>query len=178
MKRNHILMAVGLIISAGLAIFGDKTPGDRVSEPVARPSSAPTPPSRTAAAKSEDKRKRPVTILALQPRAALIGRNGAPSGAELFARQSDAPPAALAADDVPAAPVEPSLPALPFTYLGKKYENAKWEVYLGIGDETYFVREGSVIDQKYAVNAIRPPTMTFTFIPLKQLQTLTIGEAN
>ena len=172
-------MAVGLIVSSWLAIFGDKTPSDRTVEPAARQSSAGTaaPAVRAAPAKPQDKRKRPITVLALQPRAALIGRNETtPSG--IFAGELVVPPPLPPARDVPPPPPAPSLPPLPFTYLGKKYENGKWEVYLGIGDQTYFAREGSVIEQNYAVNAIRPPTMTFTFLPLKQMQTLTIGGAD
>jgi hypothetical protein len=174
-KRSHGVLAVGLIVSAWLAIFGDKTPSEPTSEPVARPGKPATAaPARTVPAKPEDRRKRSIAILALQPRAALIGRNGTGRSSEIFAQEAVAPPPPPPAPaEVPAA--APSLPPLPFTYLGKKYENAKWEVYLGIGDQTYFVREGSVIEQNYAVNSIRPPTMTLTYLPLKQLQTLTIG---
>jgi len=177
-KKSHGLLAVGLIGASWLAIFGDKTPSSEVAEPVARPSSAkPASPSpRSAPAKNQDKRKRPVTILALEPRAALIGRNDPQSTPGLFAPDVPAQLAASPTTDLP--PPAPAVPPLPFTYLGKKYENAKWEVYLAVGDQTYFVREGSVIDQKYAVNAIRPPTMVFTYLPLKQMQTLTIGEAD
>jgi hypothetical protein len=175
-KRSHGLMAVGLIISAWLAIFGDKTPSDRTAEPAPRQSSAGTPPpaARNTAVKSLDKRKHPVAILALQSRATLIGRNETQSP-EIFAG-AVAPPPPAPVEDVPA--LAPTLPPLPFTYLGKKYENAKWEVYLAIGDQTYFAREGSVIEQIYAVNSIRPPTMTFTFLPMKKMQTLTIGGAD
>ena len=179
MKRSHALMVAGLLVSAWLALFGDKTPGSGIVEPVTRQSNAetPAPATRNAPAEAPDKHKRAITILALQPRAALIGRNEfGQSTPEIFAGQSFAPPPPPSTEtaSVPA----PTLPPLPFTYLGKKYENAKWEVYLGIGDQTYFVREGSVIDQNYAVNAIRPPTMTLTYLPLKQMQTLTIGGAD
>jgi hypothetical protein len=182
-KRNHVLMVVGLIVSAGLAIFGDKTPGgEQVSEPAARPGSAATatPAARTATtARPSDKRKRPITILALQPRATLIGRNDAQSAAGLFAHQTNVPPPPPPAAKVAAAPPPaPTLPPLPFVYLGKKYENAKWEVYLSIGDQTYFVREGSVVEKNYMIKEIKPPTMTITFIPMKQVQTLAVGEAD
>jgi hypothetical protein len=170
-------MAAGLIVSSWLALFGDTSPSDRTVEPAARQSGAgtPAPVVRTAPAKAPDKRKRPITILALQPRAALIGRNETTPTSGIFAGELVVPPPLPPARDVPPPPAAPSLPALPFTYLGKKYENGRWEVYLGIGDQTYFAREGSVIGQNYAVNAIRPPTMTFTYLPLKQMQTLTIG---
>ena len=75
----------------------------------------------------------------------------------------------------PAGSSAPATPPLPFTYLGKKFENGKWEVFLAIGERTYFVRDGSVIDGTYVVNAIKPPTLILTFLPQKEMQTLTIG---
>lgn len=180
MKRGHVLLAVGLAVSAGLAIFGDKTPDSSVAEPTARSADRDTtsPSARPAGVQSREKHKGPVKILALEPRATLIGRAGGPPSPGLFTEEVEAPPPPPPAASENTPPPAPTLPPLPFTYLGKKFENAKWEVYLAIGDETYFVREGSVIDKKYAVNAIKPPTMTLTFLPMRQMQTLTIGEAD
>lgn len=171
MNRRLILLGVAALGAAGLAIFGDRTPsGTATVEAAPRAARTAEPaaqPARRAA-------KHAAEILALQPRATLIGHDvptHPPSlfGSDMFAK---APPAEdrSAAAEPPAGP-----PPLPFTYLGKKYENATWEVFLAIGDNTYFVREGSVIDQAYVVNSIRPPILTLTFLPMKQIQTMTIG---
>ncbi|MEA1673183.1 hypothetical protein [Nitrospirillum sp. BR 11163] len=172
MKARQALMLTALAASAGLAIFGDRTPnggGDMV-EPVSRPQPATAPKATPTA-----KHKHAPAILALLPREELVGpRDEDRPASTLFAAQTlDRAPTAVAAQ----APVAAAsgTPGLPFTYLGKKYENAAWEVYLAIGDQTYFVREGTVIDQKYAVNQIRPPVLTMTYLPTKQQQTMTIG---
>jgi hypothetical protein len=166
-----MLLLGSVLASAALAIFGDRTPSGGSAVEVAP---RPDPAAATAPPPNSGKRKRAVDILALQPRATLIGHDAPTEPPGLFGTNTmfaaAAPPASI--DETPAAPV---VPPLPFIYLGKKYENAKWEVYLAIGDQTYFVREGSVIDQAYVVNAIKPPTMTLTFLPLKQMQNLTIG---
>lgn len=70
----------------------------------------------------------------------------------------------------------PVAPALPFQYLGKKLEAEAWEVYLGQGEQTYIVREGQVLNGMYRVDKIAPPTLALTYIPLGEVQTLSIGE--
>lgn len=71
--------------------------------------------------------------------------------------------------------VPPAAPPLPFTYLGKKLEAEKWEVYLSRGAETLIVREQSELDSNYRVESIQPPNMFVTYLPLKQIQTMNIG---
>jgi len=169
MKSVHALMGLGLAASAGLAAFGDRTPADPVAEPVARAGLAAGAPASSAG------RARPgPAIAALRPRAELLRR----TPAELFASQTFDPPAPPPPPTASAAPAPPAPPPLPFTYLGKKLDDAKWEVWLAVGDQTFYVREGSVIERDYAVNAIRPPTLTLTYLPLKQMQTIPIGEAD
>jgi len=165
MKASHGVLGVGLAASAALAAFGDRAPASAVSEPVARAAPAPAPaPARKPAA----------VIAAIEPRAALLRR----TGGELFERQTfdpPPPPPPLAASAAASAP--PAPPPLPFAYLGKKLDDGKWEVWLADGDQTYYVREGSVVERDWAVNAIRPPWLTLTYLPLKTMQTMTIGEA-
>jgi hypothetical protein len=67
---------------------------------------------------------------------------------------------------------------LPYTFLGQKLEDGAWEVYLAHGDQTFIVHEKSMIEDIYQVESIKPPTLTLTYMPLKQTQTLTIGGAN
>jgi hypothetical protein len=70
------------------------------------------------------------------------------------------------------------VPPLPFSFLGKKLEDGKWQVFLAYRDEIYIARENQYLDDHYLVAAIKPPTMTFTYLPLKQQQVLSIGESN
>jgi hypothetical protein len=170
MNRRTLLLFGGLAVAAGIAVFGDRTPsGPATVEAVTHSPSAAVPaPARTG------ERKHAVSaILALVPRQDLIGHAPPSEPPALFGTRALFEAQSASAGD--AAPVVAATPPLPFTYLGKKFENGKWEIFLAIGEKTYFVREGSVIDSTYVVNAIRPPTMTMTFLPMKEMQTLSIG---
>jgi hypothetical protein len=64
---------------------------------------------------------------------------------------------------------------LPYSYLGKKFEAGHWEVYLALGEDARVVRAHTRLDEKYRVDTISPPTLSLTYLPLMQVQTLTIG---
>lgn len=85
------------------------------------------------------------------------------------------PPPVVKVKAVPAP--KPVAPPLPFSFLGKKFENGVWEAYLARGNETYVVRDQSLVDGIYRAETVRPPTLTLTYLPLQQVQTLPIGEA-
>jgi len=184
MNSRHLLMIAGVAIAGWLALFGDKTPESEIAEPLpaARPTKAVAVAKTAAGSKSTAPRAaaadvaangKTTAILALQSRESLIrdGRNAA--GGALFNRQSWTPP--------PPPPLKPSempppvAPPLPFAYLGKKFEDGAWEVYLARGDKTVIVRPQSVIEGQYRVERIVPPTLSLTYLPLNQVQRLTIG---
>ncbi|MEO8387799.1 hypothetical protein [Polaromonas sp.] len=181
MTIRHMLLAVGVIAAAWLAFFGDKTPATAISEPVAR-ATAPATGAGTAKIASDrlsgsaNQVKREPVILALEPRNRLIGEPGSSKAAGgLFSSQSWTPPPPP--PPPPPKPPPPTAPPLPFTYLGKKIEDNKWEVYLARADQTFIVREQTIIEGSYRVDSIKPPMLTLTYLPLKQGQTLTIGGA-
>ncbi|MES2534456.1 MAG: hypothetical protein V4632_01155 [Pseudomonadota bacterium] len=168
MRSRHLLMAIGLVAAGWLAFFGNNTPDDGIAEPVMR-TSAPT--SRPAAA---EKTKPEPTILALRPRGTLISEPARTDA--LFANHSWAPPPPPPPPPPkPVPPPPPSAPPLPFTYLGKKIEDQQWEAYLARGEQTFIVRDQTVIDGTYRVDSIKPPILSLTYLPLNQVQTLTIG---
>lgn len=186
MRTRHILLALGVAVAAWLALFGDKTPAIDIAEPIARASasvaSKATTISTTAAAVATAssaathaaKVQREPVILALQARQNLIGgAHASPQADGLFASQSWTPPPPP--PPKPAPPPPPAAPPLPFTYLGKKLEAGSWEVYLARGDQTLIVHEQSVVEGTYRIESIKPPTLTLTYLPLNQVQTLTIG---
>ncbi|WP_317203691.1 hypothetical protein, partial [Janthinobacterium sp.] len=113
-------------------------------------------------------------ILALRPRAELLGEAGE-FGADhaVFLGQDWTPPPPKPGPPPP--PPPPSAPPLPFSYLGKAAADGSWEVFLARADKTYIVRGKTVIDGAYRVDAIAPPTMTLTYLPLNQVQQLNIG---
>jgi hypothetical protein len=179
---------------------GIAEPAERASAqaaPVRAPAPAPARPSASAVAASAisvpatpaaqanktghaDGAGQPV--LALVPRDVLIGDGETAFGqgqkdAGPFAHQDWTPPPPPPPPPQPAPPPPPpTAPPLPFTFIGKSVADGAWEVYLARGDRTYVVREkGFVIDGTYRVDAIAPPVLTLTYLPLNQVQQLNIG---
>ncbi len=167
MKPRHMVMGAALLVAAGFAVFGDKTPGGEVVEPVARTATTQSAPTRVAA--SAPPAAAAVTILRLEPRDNLL----AGEGAGAFATQNWTPPPPPPPPAPP--PPPPTAPPLPFTFLGKAVEKGEWEVFLARGNETLIVRNKTVIDGVYRIDAIAPPGMTITYLPMNQVQQLNIG---
>jgi hypothetical protein len=174
MKPLHAVLAVAFVVCGGLLVFGDHNASDPVVEAAPRASrEEPTPVASTDGTPL-------VSIAALRSRKDLFG--SADGGHhELFGSQSWAPPlpsVAPANEQVPPLPPLPMAPSMPFVYIGKKAADGAWEVYLARGDETVIVRDKSVIDATYRVDAIKPPTLTLMYLPLKLVQTIDIGSAD
>jgi hypothetical protein len=113
-------------------------------------------------------------ILRLKPRHALIGAGGLGESGDVFVSHDWTPPPPP--PPVAPPPPPPSAPPLPFTYIGKAFENGAWEVYLAHAGKTFIVQPKTVIDGMYRVDAIAPPILTLTYLPLNQVQQLNIGE--
>lgn len=179
MTPRHMLMAAALVVAAWLALFGDKTPNTGIAEPVTHTAGASTHATVAVSAPivkndSEDKSKGDATILVLKNREQLMGGALADSRPDaLFKSQSWTPPPPPPAP--PAPPPPPMAPPLPFKYIGKKIEDGKWEVYVTIGNQAYVVREKTVLQGTYRIDSIKPPVLSLTYLPLQQVQTLTIG---
>lgn len=193
MKPRHMALGAALLGAAALVLFGDRAPDDGVAEAVVRPAAQSAPASATAATapppaavlvptadpqRADTGKRQP--ILALVPRDVLIADNDsgfgqAPSGA-VFGSQSWVPPPPPPAAAQPAPPPPPPMaPPLPFTFIGKSVGDGVWEVYLARGDRTYTARTNEVIDGTYRVDAIAPPILRLTYLPLNQVQQLNIG---
>lgn len=198
MKPRHIAMGAALVAAAALVLFGDRMPDTEVAEAVERaPAAHPVPSAPSALRSGADAAAPPRTatatataaatvattaggpgtpILALIPRETLIGdsdtqfRQGENG---VFGRQDWTPPPPPPAPAPP--PPPPSAPPLPFTFIGKSVADGAWEVYLARGDRTYVVRDKTLLDGTYRVDAIAPPVLTLTYLPLNQVQQLNIG---
>ncbi|MES2741051.1 MAG: hypothetical protein V4754_08860 [Pseudomonadota bacterium] len=196
MTPRRIALGGALALAAGLAFFGDKSPSGQVSEAVERrpdaragASAKPAAPAAAvstattattaATAKGASGAVAEPRIIALRPRASLVGEAGEAvfgAGEGPFLSQNFNPPPPPPPPPVVAPPPPPpSAPPLPFTYLGKAVGQGRWEVFLVRGDQTYIVRLDTVIDGTYRVDAIAPPVMTMTYLPLNQVQQLNIG---
>ena len=175
MKPRHIAMGAALLVAAGLVVFGDSSPETEVAEPVERAAAAPASAAPAAPAQVEKGGAADPVVQRLIPRETLIGgedRFGA-GGQDVFARQDWTPPPPPPQPAPP--PPPPSAPPLPFTFIGKSLQDGVWEIYLARGERTHLVRENTVVDGMYRVDAIRPPVLTLTYLPLNQVQQLNIG---
>lgn len=185
MTPRHLAMGAALLVAGALVVFGDRTPESDVAEAVERkPALASVPVADAVAAPRRgagaDVGADPV-ILRLAARAVLIGEGDEAmgAGADVFGRRDwnppPPPPPSAASNAPPPPPPPPMAPPLPFIYLGKAASAGSWEVYLAIGEKTYIARDKLVIDGIYRVDAIAPPTLTLTYLPLNQVQQLNIG---
>lgn len=170
-----MILGVALAGSAALAAFGDKASTTDAAEAVSRAArTSHLPAKRENAARAAEP-----SILRLMPRDALNGESDNAFKTDeknVFASQDwTPPPPPPAPAPPPPPPAPPSAPPLPFTYIGKSIENGTWEVYLGRDDRAYVVREKSVIEDTYRVDAIAPPVLVVTYLPLNQAQQISIG---
>lgn len=180
MTPRHIAMGAALLVAAGLVLFGDSTPETEVAEAVERaPAAAAVTPLVPPLAAPRTGTGAEPAILALTPRAQLIGGDdealGGPGNVFGSHNWTPPPPPPPVDKSPPPPPPPPTAPPLPFTYLGKTAGDGSWEVYLARGETTYNVRVKTVIDGVYRVDAIAPPMLTFTYLPLNQVQQLNIG---
>ena len=182
MNPRHIAMGAALLVAGGLVVFGDNTPDSGVAEAVERkPARVANTVTAVAAPTRPGAKASDPAILRLTPRATLIGNSDEAMGAgeDVFGRRdwNPPPPPPPPVDTLakPPPPPPPMAPPLPFVYLGKAAAAGSWEVFLAIGEKTYIVRDKMVIDGVYRVDAIAPPTLTLTYLPLNQVQQLNIG---
>lgn len=183
MKPYQSVMALALLGSAGLVLFGDNAPSAGIAEPVtraadARPVAAPAASARSAGREAAGKPQAETVILHLTPRAELVGEAGDATFAQgegVFGGQNWNPPPPPPPPPSNAPPPAPVAPPLPFIYIGKAVADGAWEVYLARGDKTYSARLQTVIDGAYRVERIAPPLMTVTYLPLNQQQQMNIG---
>ena len=94
-----------------------------------------------------------------------------PGTVDPFAPRSFAPPPPKMAD---APPARPTAPPLPFTYLGKVIDGGKTVVFVARADENYAIEQGQTVAGAYRVDKITEAAVSFTYLPMKTKQTLTI----
>ncbi|WP_343731120.1 hypothetical protein [Duganella sp.] len=178
MKPYQIVMAVALVGAAGLVLFGDNSPSADIAEPVARANASKPAPSQAPRDAGASDGKADTAILALVPRAQLVGEAGDATfaaGEGVFMGQNWNPPPPPPPPPSKTPPPPPMAPPMPFTYIGKALADGAWEVFLARGDKTYSVRVQTVIDGTYRVEKIAPPMMSLTYLPLNQQQQMNIG---
>jgi hypothetical protein len=88
------------------------------------------------------------------------------------------PPAAPPASMQHATPQAPTVPPLPFRYLGRAMEEGRTAVFLEHGNANYSVAQGERAGRDYQVEQITDAAVTFTYLPLGARQTLVVPARN
>ncbi|MBY0572792.1 MAG: hypothetical protein K2P84_03845 [Undibacterium sp.] len=185
MNARKIFLLCALALVTWLAFFSDTPSRDGIVEVATRQRLKTNKGSDGNEKKTFDNnhpiKSAQVNIDLIVPRERLIGSDVSTAKKnkliDLFVVQSwTSPPPVVKPPPVQVAPtLTPMAPPLPFQFIGKKFEDGIYEVYLASGDKTYVVSVNTVIDNLYHVDAIKPPTLTMTYLPLKQAQTMMIG---
>lgn len=171
MRRRHVILLFGLASAGAIAAFGDRAPVSPIS-------AADTRRAGPGAAQRESSKpqRRPSTAVASVDLVQVPIRrdresleNLANGSAGLFASRSWVPP-----PPATPSPEKPTAPPLTFKYLGKAHEQGNWTVFLLHGDSTWVVKTGDQIGNEYRIEAISPPAMTVRYLPMNELQTLSI----
>jgi hypothetical protein len=103
----------------------------------------------------------------------------APQAAQSLADPFAAPrPAAPPASPQQATPPAPTVPPLPFRYVGRAVEAGRIAVFLEHGNANYSVAQGERAGRDYQVEQITEAAVTFTYLPLGARQTLVVPARN
>ncbi|HWD30630.1 hypothetical protein ACIKP7_04605 [Pseudomonas caricapapayae] len=101
---------------------------------------------------------------------------------DLFPSKSWKPAAQMATvteQPVAVAPVAlaPTVPPLPFQFVGRLDDRNDQQVFLQSGEKLYVVRRGDVIDDIYRIEHISATELSVVYLPLHLSQTLSVGSA-
>jgi hypothetical protein len=69
----------------------------------------------------------------------------------------------------------PSVPPMPFQFIGRLNDRSDLQVFLQNGEKIYVVRKGDVIDETWRIEGISDVELSFIYLPLHLSQTLSVG---
>jgi hypothetical protein len=69
----------------------------------------------------------------------------------------------------------PSLPPVPFQFVGRLHDRSDLQVFLQDGEKIYVVRNGDVIDDTWKITGISDLELRLVYLPLHLSQTLSVG---
>ena len=75
-------------------------------------------------------------------------------------------------------PAKPAAPPLPFRYLGRAVEEGRVAVFLERGNQNFSVAQGERAGSEYRIERITEASVTLTYLPLGQQQTLAVPARN
>ena len=172
------LRATPLLGGAAMAATADRPPSAPVAQVAPREAATPAA-DRSSATGATGATAALAALAALDT--TLVSRRVAPGAAaeNAFATKTwfVAPPAPPPMPEAPPPqPPPPQAPPLPFKYMGSMNESAERTVwYLMQGERLIVAGTGDVIDSIYRTEGAEGGQLRFTYLPLNQRQTLSIG---
>lgn len=111
----------------------------------------------------------------------ILPRNEQPNDTQAFKQHSWTPPAAKSVPPKaviasrPEVPPTPLAPPLPFRYLGRYVEGTQITVFVAHNDQNHALKLGETFAINYKLDEIKDTSLSFTYLPLNQKQSLEIG---
>ena len=96
------------------------------------------------------------------------------AAADLFAPRNWRPPPPM--PEATSVASAPTAPALPYVYTGRMEEGGGTVLFLSRQQHVLLARQGETLDGLYRVDRITPWGVEFTYLPLKQKQTLNFSQ--
>ncbi|MBK5354768.1 hypothetical protein JFU37_20010 [Pseudomonas sp. TH41] len=155
---------VAAVLAWGPEYFKQADEGEASVAVVATPGNSKTVAAQPAAAAG----KNPVVIKDLSPAGDLFAARSwkaAPVLASVTEQPVNLNPVAQA----------PSVPPMPFQFIGKLNDRTDLQVFLQNGEKIYVVRKGDVIDDTWRIEGISDVELSFVYLPLHLSQTLSVG---
>ncbi|MBS0513415.1 MAG: hypothetical protein JSR42_19845 [Proteobacteria bacterium] len=172
-NRRPLLFGAALLATLA-ATWWAATLENEVAPPANRPGAAASA-ARGSAASAPALRTSAGRAPVAAPAILAVGRSAWPAeGGTLMA--ASAPPAPVLQAPPPAPPTEASSPPLPFRFAGLIEERGRRSVVLLEGREVRILRAGERIDERYRVDRITPTRIEFTYLPLRQRQSLQVSD--
>ncbi|MGE8186770.1 hypothetical protein [Pseudomonas sp. NPDC086278] len=116
---------------------------------------------------------------ALAGKTPVVIKDLSPAGDLFAARSWKAAPVLASVTEQPvnriAVVQAPSVPPMPFQFVGKLDDRSDLQVFLQNGEKIYVVRKGDVIDDTWRIEGISDAELRFVYLPLHVSQTLSVG---
>lgn len=163
MKRRPVILLVALVATLAATWWASRLEDEAATQGPAQRPARPLP----AGAGGQP---------ALPPGRLTLARDAWPAlAADIMRPYSFRPELPQVSTPVPSPVDVEGAPPLPFRFLGTLEEKGLQSVVLMEGSTVHVLRVGQDVDQRYRVERITPTQILFTYMPLRQRQSLEIA---
>lgn len=175
MSLRWLFLTLALAATTWFSVGNRGSTDGLVSEAVVRSTSSRASPASRSSVKPAASELSLIRLKVRQPPYQLFDAEMVADMAEkeapIFQLQSWTPPPPKGVVKVE----PPKAPPWPYVYFGQQLSQGEWWIYLTLGDEARSVKKGQILDTNYRIEKIEPPNLSVTYLPLNEVQTVTIG---